>query len=468
MKWLSLGICVLLIATVIFPVARTVRNEKIEISVDGMPAENQLRQNEIKTSNTRGDSTPTDLPQWFYALVNNDWNYWTNPPHTYAIQTGNIGIGTMNPTEKLQVTGIIHSTSGGFKFPDGTVQTTAAMGGGNGGDDDWEWSSGSGLTGSIYHMGNVGIGTTTPARNLHISGPYSYLRFDNTYQNDNYVIGSDATAGFIVWSETDSVYRMVINNDGRVGIGTTSPQGMLHVDAGDDYISGVYSISNHYGVYCAGGAVGVYARGGGSGVLGQSGDSSGVGVEGQGGSSSYDFYASGEGTNYGPFTGAHEVKLADDFPASLMPGMIVTVTGETAIRRIDDGSISFSSTLPTVRLSDSPNDKKVLGVTISEVSLRKDHWYTSDLDGDDRFGIVNALGDGRVWVTNINGNIEAGDYITTSAIAGYGMKQDSDVLHSYTLGKATENVDWTTVTETVEYNDYIYKAYPIGVVYTSG
>jgi hypothetical protein len=38
---------------------------------------------------------------------------------------GNIGIGKDNPTEKLDVNGIIRSSDGGFKFPDGTVQTTA-------------------------------------------------------------------------------------------------------------------------------------------------------------------------------------------------------------------------------------------------------------------------------------------------------------------------------------------------------
>ena len=38
---------------------------------------------------------------------------------------GKVGIGTTSPTEKLQVEGIIYSTTGGFKFPDGTTQTTA-------------------------------------------------------------------------------------------------------------------------------------------------------------------------------------------------------------------------------------------------------------------------------------------------------------------------------------------------------
>ena len=45
------------------------------------------------------------------------------------VESGNVGIGTTNPGEKLTVTGTIESTTGGVKFPDGTLQTTAAEGG---------------------------------------------------------------------------------------------------------------------------------------------------------------------------------------------------------------------------------------------------------------------------------------------------------------------------------------------------
>jgi len=38
---------------------------------------------------------------------------------------GNVGIGVTAPTSPLTVKGVIQSTSGGFKFPDGTTQTTA-------------------------------------------------------------------------------------------------------------------------------------------------------------------------------------------------------------------------------------------------------------------------------------------------------------------------------------------------------
>jgi hypothetical protein len=81
---------------------------------------------------------------------------------------------------------------------------------------------------------------------------------------------------------------------------------------------------------------------------------------------------------------------------------------------------------------------------------------------------VNALGDGRAWVSNMNGDLEAGDFVTTSTIPGYGQKQDDDILHSYTLGKTIESVEWDMVTETVEWNGETYKIYLIGMVYTSG
>ena len=42
-----------------------------------------------------------------------------------AMSGGNVGIGTASPAQKLSVAGVIESTSGGIKFPDGTTQLTA-------------------------------------------------------------------------------------------------------------------------------------------------------------------------------------------------------------------------------------------------------------------------------------------------------------------------------------------------------
>ena len=58
---------------------------------------------------------------------------------------------------------------------------------------------------------------------------------------------------------------------------------------------------------------------------------------------------------------------------------------------------------------------------------------------------INSVGEGSVWVCNINGNFENGDYITTCTIPGYGMKQDSDSLKNYTLGKITQDCDFNNI-----------------------
>ena len=41
---------------------------------------------------------------------------------------GNVGVGTQTPSSTLEVSGVIHSNTGGFKYPDGTTQTSAASG----------------------------------------------------------------------------------------------------------------------------------------------------------------------------------------------------------------------------------------------------------------------------------------------------------------------------------------------------
>ena len=192
----------------------------------------------------------------------------------------------------------------------------------------------------------------------------------------------------------------------------------------------------------------------------------GVGVRGEGGGSGHDFYAGGPGPDYGPFTGAHEVRLADDFPPNTAPGVIVSVTGRATKRLINDGTTSLSSTLPTVALSAKANDKAVFGVLIREVPLPEEHWYEA-VEGE-RFAVINALGEGRVLVSTMGGPIQAGDYITSSPIPGYGRRQGDDLLHSYTVGKAIETVNWGEVTETIEHHGELYKVYLLAVVYTSG
>jgi len=57
----------------------------------------------------------------------------TPMPSTLTLAAGNVGIGTGTPGQRLSVVGVVESTTGGFKFPDGTLQTTAATGSSGGG-----------------------------------------------------------------------------------------------------------------------------------------------------------------------------------------------------------------------------------------------------------------------------------------------------------------------------------------------
>jgi hypothetical protein len=109
---------------------------------------------------------------------------------------GGVGIGTNSPTQQLQVHGVIYSDSGGFKFPDGTVQTTASTSGGG----SYLPLSGGTMTGDIEGPG-IRIGTGN-------------FGIDNTVWAANFVAGVNNTAIY--------QYTAVVGGQWNTASGATS------------------------------------------------------------------------------------------------------------------------------------------------------------------------------------------------------------------------------------------------------
>ena len=156
------------------------------------------------------------------------------------------------------------------------------------------------------------------------------------------------------------------------------------------------------------------------------------------GTYSYYAYLSGNGS-WSSFTGAHHSKSETNEP--IESGMIVSSVGKyIGEKRVDNS-------LPYIRKSTTSYDKSCYGVlkSIDPVEEDEENFYK----GEKQY-IINSLGEGAIWVTNINGSLESGDYITTSNVAGYGMRQDSEFLANYTVAKITMDCDFEPATQPVQ------------------
>jgi hypothetical protein len=161
------------------------------------------------------------------------------------------------------------------------------------------------------------------------------------------------------------------------------------------------------------------------------------------------------------FTGKHPCLLAGEIPDTEICGFIVSSTGvyQNQTEELSENTPTIDEALPVVKLSDEEKEKACFGVISKHLEEGK---YE-----------INSVGEGAMWVANTAGDLENGDYICSSNIPGYGMKQDDDILRNYTVAKITQDCLFDLDSEDydckeVEHDGIIYKVAFVGCTYHCG
>ena len=200
------------------------------------------------------------------AATSNAIVFWTNGANERMIITaaGNIGIGTNNPLAKLQVSAGRSYFFSGDNYSVALAQT-AAQGNymylGTAADGTFYISETSGTARvTVQQGGNVGIGTTSPGTTLDVAGIFRVTGSASTLgtfesSNSSVFIGlKDSSGDFVYLGNDDGDFlvqtptsgystKLIVKDNGNVGIGTTTDAGYKLDVNGTARVSGYFNVN---------------------------------------------------------------------------------------------------------------------------------------------------------------------------------------------------------------------------------
>jgi len=142
------------------------------------------------------------------------------------------------------------------------------------------------------------------------------------------------------------------------------------------------------------------------------------------------------------FTGQHLVMFNHPKWSADYLGLVVELTGA-----FQGNAYSLDQSTPIVEFARTRCSKAAYGILCS-CSGGSPYAYVA---------LVNSVGEGSMWVCDVNGDLDIGDYVTTSSIAGYGMRQNDDLLHSYTVAKCSIKVPFKSLPSWMPHKTFSFK-----------
>ena len=170
------------------------------------------------------------------------------------------------------------------------------------------------------------------------------------------------------------------------------------------------------------------------------------------------------------FTGQHRCILNTNLDGT-SKGLIVSSSGKY-INLDNSLHANINESLPICTITNIDNGIEVFGVISDKEDTNDNRTYDAGsfvtpyekTNKNEQRMFINSLGEGAVWVCNKNDVLVNGDYISSSSVPGYGMRQtlNQNILANHTVAKITCDCDFsltkivkqklkvTTTTETYE------------------